>query len=150
MPLQERLAEDLKDAMRKHDDLRRSTIRMIRSAVGYEEIERQRPLDDAGIINVLARMARQHQESIAEFQRGNRPDLVAKEEAELAVVRSYLPQQLSREELALLVHQAIAQVGAKGPTDMGKVMGVLMPQVRGKADGAAVSQVVRELLASPS
>jgi hypothetical protein len=149
MPLQERLSEDLKDAMRKRDDLRRSTIRMIRSAIGYEEIAQHKTLDDAGVIAVLAKKAKQHQESIAEFKKGNRPDLVAKEEAEMAIVRQYLPQQLTQEELALLVRKAIAEVGAKSIQDMNKVMGKLMPQVRGKADGAAVSQAVRDLISIP-
>ncbi len=150
MSLQERLAEDVKNAMRQHDDVRRDTLRMVRSAVRYEEINQQKPLDDAGVINVLAKMARQHQESIAEFTRGNRPEMVKKEEAELVIVRSYMPQQLTREELAELARKAIAEVGAKGPQDMSKVMGKMMPQVRGKADGNAVSQVVRELLAAAS
>lgn len=150
MPLQERLSEDLKDAMRKKDDLRRSTIRMIRSAIGYEEIDQHKTLDDAGVISVLAKLAKQHQESITEFKRGNRPDLVAKEEAEMAILRQYLPQQLTQEELAVLVRGAIAEVGAKSIQDMNKVMGKLMPQVRGKADGAAVSQAVRNLLSTPS
>lgn len=150
MTLQERLAEDLKDSMRKKDDIRRSTIRMVRSAVGYEEIDQHKTLDDAGVIAVLAKMVKQHQESIAEFQKGRRQDLVDKEEAELAIIRQYLPQQLSKEELAQLVNKAIAEVGAKGITDMGKVMGKLMPQVRGKADGSAVSQAVKETLSSLS
>ncbi len=148
MPLQERLAEDQKDAMRRQDALRRDTVRLIRSAIRYEEIEQQKTLDDAGVINVLAKMVRQHQESIIAFQGGNRPELVKKEEAELAIIRAYMPQQLSREELAELARKAIAEVGAKGPQDMSKVMGKLMPQVRGKADGNAVSQVVRDLLAA--
>ncbi len=148
MPLQERLAEDQKNAMRQQDALRRDTVRLIRSAIQYEEIEQQKTLDDAGVINVLAKMARQHQESIIAFQGGNRPELVKKEEAELAIIRAYMPQQLSREELALLARNTIAEVGAKGPQDMSKVMGKLMPQVRGKADGNAVSQVVHDLLAA--
>ncbi|MBI4202097.1 MAG: GatB/YqeY domain-containing protein [Chloroflexi bacterium] len=150
MPLQERLNEDLRDAMRKGDGVRRSTIRLIRSAIGYEQIEQHKTLEDDGVIAVLAKMVKQRQESITEFKKGNRPDLVAKEEAELAIIRQYMPQQLTQEELSSLVRQAIAEVGAKGMTDMGKVMGKLMPQVRGKADGAAVSQAVRDALAGVS
>lgn len=147
MPLQDRLVEDIKDAMRQRDELRRTTLRMIRSAIQYEEIAKQEPLDDPGVVDILSRMVRQHQESITEFQRGNRPEMVEREEAELAIVRSYLPEQLSSDDIAELARKIIADVGAAGPGDMGKVMGQLMPQVRGKADGGEVSRVVTELLA---
>jgi len=89
---------------------------------------------------------RQHQESITEFQRGNRADLVEREEAELAVIRQYLPQQLSRQEITEMARHAIAEAGATGPNDLGKVMGRLMPQIRGRAEGAEVRQVIAELL----
>ena len=147
MSLQERIVEDLKDAMRQKDELRRTTLRMIRSAIQYEEIAKRETLDDTGVINILSRMVRQHQESITEFGRGNRPDMVEREEAELAIVRNYLPEQLSGDDIAELARKVIADVGAAGPGDMGKVMGRLMPQVRGKADGGEVSRVVNELLA---
>lgn len=146
MPLQERLFEDLKDAMRQRDDLRRSTLRLIRAAIQNEEIAQRKPLDDRGVTDVLSRLARQHQESIAEFQRGNRPDLVEREQAELGILRQYLPQQLTRQEIVELARRAIDEAGATGPTDLGKVMGRLMPQVRGRAEGAQVRQVVAELL----
>lgn len=146
MPLQERLFEDLKDAMRQRDDLRRSTLRLIRAAIQNEEIAQRKPLDDGGVTDVLSRLARQHQESIAEFQRGNRPDLVEREQAELGILRQYLPQQLTRQEIVGLARRAIDEAGATGPTDLGKVMGRLMPQVRGRAEGAQVRQVVAELL----
>ncbi len=147
MSLQDRLVEDIKDAMRQKDELRRTTLRMIRSAIQYEEIAKHESLDDPGVINILSRMVRQHQESITEFQRGNRQDMVEREEAELAIVRNYLPEQLSSDDIADLARKVIADVGAAGPSDMGKVMGQLMPQVRGKADGGDVSRVVTELLA---
>jgi uncharacterized protein YqeY len=147
MSLQDRLVEDIKDAMRQKDELRRTTLRMIRSAIQYEEIAKREPLDDTGVVDILSRMVRQHQESITEFQRGNRPDMVEREEAELAIVRNYLPEQLSDDEITELARKIIADVGAAGPGDMGKVMGQLMPQVRGKADGGEVSRVVTELLA---
>lgn len=146
MSLQDRLVEDIKDAMRQKDELRRTTLRMIRSAIQYEEIAKREPLDDIGVVDILSRMVRQHQESITEFQRGNRPDMVEREEAELEIVRNYLPEQLSGDEIAELARKIIADVGAAGPGDMGKVMGQLMPHVRGKADGGEVSRVVTELL----
>ena len=147
MTLQERLIEDVKTAMRTRDQGRLSTLRMVRAAVHDEEIALQRStLDDDGVIQVISRMARQHRESIDLFRQGNRQDLVEKEEARLAVLTEYLPQQLSGEELIELAQQVIQEVGAQGPTDRGKVMGKLMPQVRGKAEGAQVNAIVTELL----
>ena len=137
----------MRDAMRQKDEVRRTTLRMVRSAIQYEEIALQKPLDDAGVLNILAKQVRQHQESITEFRRGKRLDLVEKEEAELAIIRQYMPQQLSPEEITQMARDVIAKVGAHGPSDTGKVMGQLMPQLRGKADGAQVSQVVAKLLA---
>ncbi len=146
MPLQERLAEDLKTAMRQHADVRRSTIRLIRSAIHNAEISQKETLDDDGVIAILSRMVRQHQESISEFKKGNRGDLVEKEETELAIVREYLPPQMTAEEITKLAKEAIDKTGASEPNHMGKVMGSLMPQVKGKADGSLVSRIVRELL----
>ena len=146
MTLQERLDEDAKTALRGRDQARLSILRLVRAAVHNEEIARQKPVDDAGVVEVLARMVREHRESIEMFAKGNRPDLVAKEQAGLAVLLEYLPQQLSRDEITHLARQVMQEVGAKGPTDRGKVMGRLMPQVRGKADGAQVAAVVAELL----
>ncbi|MDP2726013.1 MAG: GatB/YqeY domain-containing protein, partial [Dehalococcoidia bacterium] len=120
MSLQERLLEDLRDAMRQKDELRRTTLRMIRAAVQNEEIALQKQLDDAGVLKILATQVRQHQESITEFQRGKRLDLVEKEEAELAIIRQYMPQQLSQEEITQMARDIIAKVGARGPSDMGK------------------------------
>ena len=148
MSLQERLSEDLKDAMRQKDETRRSTIRFIRAAVQNQEIDKREALSDDEIIGVLSRLVRQHQESIAEFKKADRPELVDKEEAELRIIREYMPEQISEEELAELAREAISQTGASGPGDMGKVMGILMPQVRGRADGSQVSSVVRQLLSA--
>ena len=146
MGLRERLDEDLKKAMRERDVVRRSVIRYIRSEVHNEEIALQKPLDDAGIVGVLSRQVRQRRESISEFRRGKREDLVQREEAELAVIQEYLPSQLTHEEVMALAQGVIREVGAKGPGDKGKVMGRLMPQVRGKAEGSAVNEVVSRLL----
>ena len=142
MSLQERLSEDLKDAMRQKDETRRSTIRFIRAAVQNQEIDKREALNDDEIIGVLSRLVRQHQESIAEFTKADRHDLVGKEEAELRIIREYMPEQISEEDLADLAKEAISQTGASGPGDMGKVMGILMPQVRGRADGSQVSSVL--------
>ena len=134
--------------MRRKDETRRSTIRFIRAAVQNQEIDKRKALDDDDIIGVLSSMVRQHQESIAEFKKADRLDLVGKEEAELRIIREYMPEQIPEEKLAELAREAISQTGASGPGDMGKVMGLLMPQVRGRADGAQVSRVVRQLLSA--
>ena len=134
--------------MRRKDETRRSTIRFIRAAVQNQEIDKRKALDDDEIIGVLSSMVRQHQESIAEFKKADRLDLVGKEEAELRIIREYMPEQIPEEKLAELAREAISQTGASGPGDMGKVMGLLMPQVRGRADGAQVSRVVRQLLSA--
>ena len=146
--LQERLTSDLRQAMRNRDTLRVSTLRLMRAGVQNEEIARGKVLDDGAVLEVLSRQAKQREDSIDQFRKGNRLDLVEKEEAELEVVKAYLPQQLSTEEIETLAKQAVQEVGAHGPTDRGKVMGRLMPQVRGRADGAVVNAVVSRLLES--
>jgi uncharacterized protein YqeY len=145
--LKETLLKQQMDAMRQKDALRLSVIRMVRSSINYAEIEQGHELDDAGVLAVIARDVKRHRDTIAEIAKGNRPDLLQKEEAELTILLTYLPQQMSIEEIETHARAVIGQVGAKGPTDMGKVMGVLMPQLRGKADSRAISQVVQSLLA---
>ena len=148
MTLQEKLQEDLKNAMRSGDTARRDVIRFLRSAIHNQEIASQNDLDDEGIIAVLSKQAMQRRDSIEMFKEGNRPDLVEKEEAQLAIIGEYLPTQLTDEEISVLVHAAVDATGSTGPKDMGKVMGRLMPDVKGKADGRAVSRMVQELLRS--
>jgi len=147
MGLKARLDEDLKRAIREQDALRRTVLRTIRSEVHNEEIALQKSLDDDdGIVGVISRQVRQRRESIYEFRKGQREDLVEREEAELAVLLDYLPTQLTPEELTVLVQGVIQDMGVQGPGDKGKVMGRLMPQVKGKADGSAVNEVVTKLL----
>ncbi|GBD10845.1 hypothetical protein HRbin23_00495 [bacterium HR23] len=144
--LQERVQKDMQDAMRRGDTLRRDVLRLLRSAFAYEQIARGHPLSDQEAVAVLQREVKQRRESIDAFRAGGREDLAAKEERELAILLEYLPQQLSREELVDLARRVIQETGAKGPADKGKVMGRLMPQVRGRADGATVNAVVSALL----
>jgi uncharacterized protein YqeY len=146
MTLQERLTADLKEALKRRDNTRRSVIRMVLAGIRNAEIAKGAPLDDASVIDILARDVKQHRESIGEFSKGNRQDLVAKEEAELAVLFEYLPEQMSREEIVTVARQVMEQVGAKGPGDKGKVMSRLMPELKGRADGREVSDMVYELL----
>lgn len=152
MGLREQLMDDLKDAMRQRDERRKTTIRSVIAAIKKAETEldssgERVSLDDEDILYLIAKEAKQRQESIAEYQRGGREDLVAEEEAELAILETYLPQQLTREEIETEARQVIAEVGAGSPRDMGKVMKPLMARLRGRADGKEVNQVVRELLA---
>jgi len=146
MTLYGRLTADLKEALKRRDNTRRSVIRMVLAGIRNAEIAKGAPLDDAGVTDVLARDVKQHRESIGEFSKGNRQDLVAKEEAELAILFEYLPEQMSREEIVTVARQVVEQVGAKGPGDKGKVMSRLMPELKGRADGREVSDVVYELL----
>ncbi len=152
MGLREQLMDDLKEAMRHQDEVRKRTIRSVIAALKKAETEldasgQRVSLDDDDIVVLIARQAKQREESIVEFRRGGREDLVAEEEAELAVLRAYLPEQLSREEVEAEARQVIAEVGATSPRDMGKVMKPLLTRLKGRADGALVNQIVRELLA---
>lgn len=152
MSLREQLTNDLKEAMRQRDERRKSTIRSVIAAIKKAETELDREgkrvsLDDDGILALVHKQAKIRQESIIEFGKGGRQDLVAEEEAELAILQTYLPQQLTPEEIKAEARQVVADVGASGPRDMGKVMKPLMARLRGRADGKLANQIVRELLA---
>jgi len=147
MTLQEKIATDLIQAQKKGAKARVSVLRLVRAGVKNAEIAKGASLDDTGVIDIISREVKQHRESIAEFIKGNRQDLVDKEEAELAVLLEYLPRQISREEISEAARKVIEQVEARGPGDKGKVMSQIMPQLKGKVDGREVSDVVAELLA---
>jgi len=149
MPLKEQLTADLTDAMRQSDDVRKSTLRMLLAAVNMAEVagSERRRLSDEQVMQVLAKQAKQRRESIAEFQKAGRQDLVDKEAAELKVLEAYMPPQMPREEIEAEARKAIAEVGAKGPSDKGKVMQTLMPRLSGRADGRDINEVVTALLA---
>ena len=144
--LKQKLSDDLKAAMKSGDTVKRSTLRMLMSAINNAEIAKKTTLDDSDILGIIAKEVKQHQESITSFKDGNRPDLVEKEEVEMAILQGYLPEQLSRDDIVAEVKQVIADVGAQGPGDKGKVMQQLMPKMKGKADGKVVNEVVTELL----
>jgi uncharacterized protein YqeY len=149
MALREKLDEDLKSAMRAKDSLRMNTVRALKSAVKYREIELMKPLDDAGILGVMATEIKRRRDSVEQYRAGNRPDLADKEEAEIKIFMEFLPQQLTPEEVEAKVAEVIARVGAKGPKDMGAVMKALLPDVQGRADGKVVSELVKRRLAGP-
>jgi len=146
MTLHEKLMEDLKDAMRTSDERRKSTLRMLRSAIHYKEVEVQHTLSDEEVLDVIAKQVKQRQDSIAEYTKGRRQDLVDEETAEMKILASYLPKQLTREEIAELARAAIQKLGAADLKQQGLVMKELMPQVKGRADGKLVNEVVRQLL----
>lgn len=149
--LKERIDADLKDAMRSKNELTTSVLRMLKSAVKYKEVEPgASALDDAGIQSVITGLIKQRRDSIDQFKAGGRPELAEKEEAEIGVLQNYLPKQLTAEELTAAVRAAIAEVGAKGPKDMGAVMKHVNPKLQGKAEGRAISEAVKAELAKLS
>ncbi|MGD0854859.1 MAG: GatB/YqeY domain-containing protein [Dehalococcoidia bacterium] len=146
MSLREKLDIDLKAAMRAKDELRKLVLRSLLSSMNYAEIAKQKKLDDAGIIEVIAKEIKQRRESIEAYTQGHRQDLVDNETAEMTLLQEYMPAQMGRDEITTIIQNVIAEVGAKGPGDKGKVMQKLMPQVKGKADGSEVNNLVTELL----
>ena len=149
MTLKERLNEDMKTARKEREagKERLSVIRLIRAAVKNMEIERGHELSDEEVLEVLSREVKQRRDAILEYQKADRPDIVANLEREIEIVLAYMPKQMSADEIRALVKEVIAQTGAKDAKEIGKVMGALMPKVKGKADGKLVNQIVRELLA---
>ncbi len=147
MALKDQLDADLKAAMKDKDALKLSTVRMLKSAIKYREIELMKPLDDAGVQGVIASEIKRRRDSVEQYRAGNRPELAEKEEAEIAILQGWLPQQLTEDELRAKVDAAIATTGAKGMKDMGGVMKALMPEVQGRAEGKAVSDMVKARLA---
>jgi uncharacterized protein YqeY len=150
MSLQDDLATAMRDAMKAGDAPRVSTLRMAMAAAHNRQIELGHALTDAEAVEVLDRQVKQRRESIELFRTGGRPELADKEEAEIAVLREFLPEPLGADELERLARDAVAATGASGPADMGKVMGALVPQTKGRADGKAVSDLVRRLLSEAS
>ena len=146
--LKQKLMDDLKQAMRGRDKVRLLVIRLVMAAIKNAEIARQATLEDSDILGIIAKEVRQRRESIEAFKQGNRHDLVAQEEAELAVLNEYLPQQITREEIIAAARRVIEEVGARGPGDKGKVMPKLIAQLKGRADGREINAVVTELLTS--
>lgn len=137
---------DLQAAAKAANKSRLSTLRMAKSAIKYAEIDKGKALDDAGVIEVLSREAKKRRESIAEFEKAKRADMVASEQAELSILMEYLPQQMSRAEIEDIARRVIQETGAQGPRDKGKVMSKLMPQLKGKAEGRTIDEVVIRLL----
>lgn len=146
MPKLDQISKELLDAMKAKDAVRTSTLRMLVSAIRYKEVEKKKDLSEGEILDVIQSEAKRRKESIAEYEKAGRQDLSSKEEAEYNILKVYLPQPLTDSELKSLVQAAIASAGAKGAQDTGKVMSVLMPQIKGRADGKLAQQFVKEAL----
>ena len=148
MTLKERIDQDMRMAQKSGEKLKLSLTRLLKSDIRYKEIDKGKELSDEEVLEVLTSAAKKHRDSIEQFRKGGREDLVKQEEDELKLILGYMPEQLNAEELGKLVEEAITEVGAEGEKDMGKVMKVLMPKVKGKADGKAVSLLVSSRLKS--
>jgi hypothetical protein len=146
MNLEERLVEEMKQAMKSNDKLRLSTIRMIRSGLKNKEIALRKKLEDEDVVKVIQAMVRKGEESVEQFQAGGRVDLVEKEKKELDILKSFLPQPLSQEEILKIIDQSIQETQATSLKDIGKVMKSVMPKIGGKADGKLINQLVKERL----
>ena len=146
MSLKEQLTTDMKEAMKSHDKDRLAVIRMVRGAIRQQEIDGQKELSDEDVIAVMSKEIKMRKDSIEEFKKGGREDLIAKTQAEIDVLMPYMPAQLSEDEVRELVKAAVAETGAATPKDMGRVMGALMPKVKGRADGKLVNTLVRSML----
>lgn len=144
--IKERLKADMIEAMKNKEKDRLEAIRFLMAAVKKQEVDIRKDLDDNAIIAILNTQVKQRRDSIEQFTKGGRADLATKEEAELKLLQSYLPAQLSRAELENIVSETIKSVGASGPKDMGAVMKALMPKVTGKAEGSVISEVVKAKL----
>lgn len=148
MTLQQRIESAMRDAMRARDRQRTDTLRMAMAAAQNRQIELRRPLTDADVIDVLAKQVKQRRESVEVYRQAGREQQAASEEAEAAILTEFLPQQLDEDELLRIVDEAIAETGASGPGDLGRVMGRVAPQIKGRADGGAVSALVRTRLSN--
>jgi len=147
MLLRERIDNEMKDAARAKEARRLNTLRMLKSAMKYREIETGEALEDADVLAVVGTLIKQRKDSASQYTAGGRPELAANENAEIAILEAFLPRQLTDEELAALVQDAVVASGAKGPRDMGAVMKALMPKTAGKAEGRRVSDAVKSALA---
>lgn len=146
MNTKEKLENDMKDAMRNKDEARKRTLRMALSEIKLAEIDKREALDEAGVIAVIQKEVKSRREAIADAERASRPDLVAEANTEIAILETYLPQQLTSEELDALAQEAVDETGATSMREMGQVMKVLMPRLEGRATGQEASQAVRKLL----
>ena len=146
MSLKEQLTEDLKSAMKNKDNIRKNVVQMVRAGVLHIEKDKKITLDDEGVLDVIARQLKQRRDSLPDYEKSGREDLIAELKTEMDVLMEYLPEQLSREELEKIVSDAVAATGASGMKDMGKVMAEVMPKTKGRADGKIINEIAKSLL----
>ena len=147
MSIKERISTEIKEAMKSRDQLRLDTLRMVVSAIKNREIEKKDSLDDKEVVSILGTLIKQRRESVELYGKGGRTDLAEKEEQEIAMLKDYMPEELSETELAEIIKTAIAESGATSMADMGKVMKAVVPKTTGKAEGKVVNEMVKKLLA---
>jgi uncharacterized protein len=147
MDTKEKLQTALKEAMRSGDDRRKQNVRMVMSAIKMSEIEKGAPLDESSVVSIVQKEVKSRQEALQEARKASRLDLEERAQADITFLESFLPKQLTEEELTVIAQETIAEIGASTPADMGKVMKAMMPKLQGRAAGDQVSQVVRKLLA---
>ena len=143
MSLKEKLQEDLKSSMKNKDTVRKSVVTLIRASIKQYEVDNRVELDDEGIIDIISKQLKQRRDALDEFAKANREDLISETESEIKVLKEYLPQQLSEEELNEIVKLTISEVGATSMKDMGKIMSVIRPKVKGRADGKLINELVK-------
>lgn len=146
MSLKQKLQEDLKSSMKNKDTVRKSVVTLIRASIKQYEVDNRTELSEDGIIDVIAKQLKQRRDALVEFEKAGREDLIKETEAEIEVLKEYLPQQLSEEELEEIVKSTISEVGATSMKDMGKIMSVIQPKVKGRADGKLINKLVKQNL----
>lgn len=146
MSLKEQLVADLKQSMKDKDTIAKSAITLVRAAILQVEKDERRELSEDDIVGIISKQVKQRKDALIDFQKANRQDLIDQTEREIEVLTEYLPQQLSEEELKVIVLDAINEVGATSMKDMGKIMGIVMPKIKGRADGGMVNKIVKENL----
>ena len=146
MSLKERLADDLKSAMKNKDVIRKNVVQFVRAAILQVEKDNKVTLDDEGVLEVIAKQMKQRRDALPDYEKSGRDDLIAELKAEMDVLTEYLPEQLTREELVVIVEEAVKATGASSMKDMGKIMAAVMPQTKGRADGRLINEIAKELL----
>jgi uncharacterized protein len=146
MSLKEKLLDDLKTAMRDKDNIRKNAVQMVRAAVLQIEKDKKISLDDNGVIEVIAKEVKKRKDSLPDYEKSGRQDLIENLKLEILLLMKYMPQQLSEEELEVIVKQVITEIGARSPADMGKVMQAVLPKVKGRADGKSINLITRKML----
>lgn len=144
--MREKILNDLKEAMKNQEKTKLSVIRMVKGAMQMEELNLKRPLTDEEVVMVISKQIKTRKESIVEFEKGNRQDLIDQTNAEIEILNTYMPEQLSEEEVLKIIEETFNEVNPKAPSDMGKIMGLVSPKLRGKADMSFVSKTIKEKL----